>query len=73
MQELFGRFERSTYSQPRGYRDQKWAGIGAHYLISGQNLKVSVEYATVKFDVQNPLDPSQRDYKQATAGLQFVF
>ncbi|MBK7063140.1 MAG: porin [Rubrivivax sp.] len=71
--QLFGRFERSTYSQPRGYRDQKWAGIGAHYLISGQNLKLSLEFASVKFDVQNPYDPSQRDYKQATAGLQFIF
>ena len=71
--QLFARFERSKYNLPKGYRDQKWNGIGAHYLISGQQLKFSLEYADVKFDVQHPLDPSLRDYKQLTAGLQFVF
>ena len=71
--QFFGRHERSEYNQPFGYRDQKWDGVGVHYLIDGQLLKVSFEAAQVKFDVQNPADPSQRDYKQYTLGLQFIF
>ena len=71
--QLFGRHERSEYNLPSGYRDQKWDGLGMHYLIDGQLLKVSFEAAQVKFDVQNPTDPSQRDYKQYTLGLQFIF
>lgn len=71
--QVFGRHERSEYNLPSGYRDQKWDGIGVHYLIDGQLLKVSFEAAQVKFDVQNPTNPSQRDYKQYTLGLQFIF
>jgi len=56
-----------------GYSDRKWDSIGANYYIDGQKLKVSGEFAKIKFDKQNPFDPSQRDYNQATAGLQFEF
>ncbi len=71
--QFFGRAERSKYNMPMGYRDQKWTGLGAHYYIDGQQLKLSAEFANVKFDVQNPDNPAQRDYKQFTAGLQFIF
>lgn len=71
--QFFGRHERSKYNLPFHYRDQKWDGVGVHYLIDGQLLKVSFEAARVNFDVQNPTDPSQRDYKQYTLGLQFIF
>lgn len=71
--QFFGRHERLEFNLPTGYRDQKWDGIGLHYLIDGQLLKLSFEAAKVKFDVQNPTDPSQRDYKQYTLGLQFIF
>jgi hypothetical protein len=71
--QLFGRHERSEYNLPSGYRDQKWDSLGMHYLIDGQLLKVSFEAADVKFDKQNPTDASQRDYKQFTLGLQFIF
>ena len=47
--------------------------IGANYYIDGQKLKVTAELAKVNFDKQNPSNPSQRDYNQATIGLQFQF
>ena len=71
--QIFGRHEVSDYNLPTGYRDQKWDGIGFHYLLNGQLLKLSFEAAKVKFDVQNPTDASQRDYNQYTMGLQFIF
>ena len=71
--QIFGRHERSKYNLPYFYRDQKWDGVGLHYMFDGQLLKVSFEAAQVKFDVQNPTNPSQRDYKQYTLGLQFIF
>lgn len=71
--QIFGRYERSEYNLPTGYRDQKWRSAGLHYLIDGQLLKLSFEYADIQFDKQNPTDASQRDYKQITAGLQFIF
>ncbi len=71
--QFFGRSEKSTYNMPMGYRDQKWNGLGVHYYFEGQQLKLSAEFADVKFDVQNPDNPAQRDYRQFTAGLQFIF
>ena len=71
--QFFGRSEKSTYNLPMGYRDQKWNALGVNYYIEGQQLKLSAEFADVKFDVQNPGNPAQRDYRQFTAGLQFIF
>lgn len=71
--QFFGRHERSDYNLPSGYKDQKWTGLGANYLIDGQLLKLTFEAARIKFDKQNPTDASQRDYKQYTLGLQFIF
>jgi hypothetical protein len=71
--QFFGRVEKSDYHLTSGYGDRKWNSIGANYYIDGQKLKVTGEFATIKFDKQNPNDASQRDYNQATAGLQFEF
>jgi len=71
--QFFGRVEKSDYHLTSGYSDRKWNSVGANYYIDGQKLKVTGEFAKVKFDKQNPNDPSQRDYNQATAGLQFEF
>lgn len=71
--QFFGRVEKSNYHLASGYGDRKWEGLGANYYIDGQKLKVSAELAQVKFDKQNPNDASQRDYNQATIGLQFEF
>jgi hypothetical protein len=71
--QLFLRHERSNYNLSTGYGDQNWDSVGFNYYFNGQRLKVSGEYATIKFDKQNPTDPSQRDYDQATLGLQLMF
>lgn len=69
--QFFGRVEKMTYHLTSRYGDRKWNGIGANYYINGQKMKITGEFARAKFDIQNPNDPSQRDYKQATIGLQF--
>ncbi len=71
--QLFARHESSDYNLFTGFHDQTWDGIGAHYYLNGQQLKVSFEYAKIKFDKQDPADASLRDYSQATIGLQLMF
>ena len=71
--QIFARTETSQYHLTSGYGDRKWNSAGANYYIDGQKLKVTGEFAQIKFDKQNPTDPSQRDYDQATIGLQFEF
>mgnify|MGYP001610936525 FL=1 len=71
--QLFARHEKSVYHLTSGYSDRKWDSVGANYYIDGQKLKITGEFAKVNFDKQNPNDPSQRDYNQATIGLQFQF
>lgn len=69
----FFRHENRDYHLTSGYGDSKWNSIGANYYIDGQKLKVTAELANVKFDKPNPTNPSQRNYNQATLGLQFQF
>ncbi len=71
--QFFARHERSDYHLTSGYGNRKWNGIGVNYYIDGQKLKITGEFAKIKFDTQDPTDPSQRDYNQATIGLQFEF
>ncbi len=67
------RYERSKYGVDSGYFSQKWDGLGVNYYINGQNLRLSLEYAKIKFDKQHPTDPSLRDYDHTTLALQFIF
>lgn len=71
--QVFARYEKAVYHLTSGYSDRQWNSAGANYYIDGQKLKVTGEFAKVNFDKQNPTDPSQRDYDQATIGLQFEF
>ncbi|MCX7163381.1 MAG: selenite/tellurite reduction operon porin ExtI [Rhodocyclales bacterium] len=71
--QFFGRHENRDYHLTSGYGDSSWNSLGANYYIDGQKLKLTAEFAKVAFDKQNPTDPSRRDYKQATVGLQFQF
>ncbi len=74
--QFFVRHENSDYGVEVGnaeYYDQKWNSIGANWYLDGQKLKVSLEYAKVKFDTPDPANRSLRDYNQLTLGLQFIF
>lgn len=74
--QFFARHENSDYGVKVGnaeYYDQKWNSIGANWYLDGQKLKVSLEYAKVKFGTPDPSNRSLRDYNQLTLGLQFIF
>jgi hypothetical protein len=74
--QFFARHENSDYGVKVGnaeYYDQKWNSIGANWYLDGQKLKVSLEYAKVKFDTPDPTNRALRDYNQFTLGLQFIF
>lgn len=67
------RYEKSDYGVASGLFDQEWRGAGVNYYINGQNLRVSLEYANVRFDNPHPTDPSLRNYNHTTLALQFIF
>lgn len=67
------RYEKSDYAVSSGLFDQRWAGAGVNYYVNGQNLRLSLEYANVKFDQQHPTDASLQDYNHTTLALQFIF
>lgn len=67
------RYESSDYEVEGGLFDQTWRGLGVNYYINGQNLRLSLEYASVKFDNQHPTNASLRDYNHTTLALQFIF
>lgn len=71
--QLFARYEKLDYGISNGFYDNRWLGAGANYYISGQQLKVTFEYARVDFDRGDPSNPALQDYDQATLGLQLIF
>ncbi len=71
--QLFARYENLDYGISNGYYDNTWNGVGANYYINGQQLKVTFEYAKIKFDRQHPTVAALRDYDQATLALQLIF
>ncbi|VAW83103.1 phosphate-selective porin O and P [hydrothermal vent metagenome] len=71
--QLFTRHEKLDYGISNGYYDNTWNSIGANYYISGQQLKVSFEYAKIDYKRQHPTVAALRDYNQATLGLQLIF
>lgn len=74
--QFFGRREKLDYGIKTGlaeYYDNTWASLGFNYYIDGQRLKLTGEFARVKFDTPHPVIQSLRDYKQATLGLQLIF
>jgi len=74
--QVFGRHEKLDYGVRTGlaeYYDNTWNSVGFNYYIDGQRLKITGEYARVKFDTPHPVFQSLRDYQQATLGLQLIF
>lgn len=67
------RYEKSDYAASSGFFDQRWSGAGVNYYLNGQNLRLSLEYANVKFDNPHPTDASLQDYSHTTLALQFIF
>jgi hypothetical protein len=71
--QFFARLEQTDYAADTGFSDQTFNAIGANYYLNGQNLKLTFEHASVKFDTQNPTNASLQDYDQTTFGLQMIF
>lgn len=74
--QLFGRHEKLDYAVKTGnaeYYDNRFNSLGANYYIDGQRLKVTFEYAEIKYDTPHPAISALSDYRQATLGLQLIF
>jgi hypothetical protein len=55
-------------------RRVKWAGIGANYYIWGQDLKLTVEISSTKFDKQATVGGVRtKDLKTFIAQVQLIF
>lgn len=74
--QFFGRLEQWKFAQLNGIYNQKvdWTGVGAHYYIWGQNLKISMEYSQTKFGQQTTVSGVRsKDFKTFMAALQVIF
>lgn len=74
--QMFARHERLDYGVKTGlaeYYDNRWNSLGANYYIDGQRLKVTFEWADIKFDTPHPVYRELSDYRKATLGLQLIF
>lgn len=74
--QFFARHEKLDYGVKTGnaeYYDNTWNSVGANYYIDGQRLKITAEFATVKFDTPHPVNKALNDYQKATLGLQLIF
>lgn len=74
--QFFGRYEQWRFAQLNGIYNQKvnFAGLGANYFIWGQNLKLTAEYSTTRFDQQATVNGVRtQDLKTFIAQLQLIF
>lgn len=73
--QLFARYEDWRFAQLSGMFDQKlkWYAGGANYLLNGQNLRITVEYAHTDLKKEDPANANTKDFDTVTAMLQFLF
>jgi len=73
--QFYARYEDWKFAQLSGIFDQKlkWTGVGANYLLKGQNLRITVEYAHTDLSKEDPANANTRDFDTVTAMLQFLF
>jgi hypothetical protein len=73
--QLFGRYEEWKFAELSGIFDQKikWWGVGANYLIKGQDLRVTLQYSRTDYGTQDPTNPNTQNFNTVTAMLQFLF
>jgi len=69
----FFRYENWNFAQLNDVFDQKvkWLGAGLNYLINGQSLRVTVEYAKTNFEKEQ--NSQSKDFSTVTAMLQYRF
>jgi hypothetical protein len=74
--QVFARTEKWRFAQLSGFYNQQlsWNGIGANYYIRGQNLKLTLEYNTTRFDQLGTVGGVRtQDLKTFVTQLQVIF
>lgn len=73
--QVFGRYEDWRFAQLSGIFDQKikWWAFGGNYLLKGQDLRITLQYAKTDYDKGDPSNPNTQDFGTVTAMLQFLF
>lgn len=68
--QVYGRYEKWKFAQLQGIYDQeiKWSSLGVNYYISGQNLRLTLEYSMNDYSKE---DTANKDFTTWTAMLQF--
>jgi len=68
--QIFGRYEKWQFAQLQGIYDQeiKWSALGANYYISGQNLRLTLEYSMNDYSKE---DATSKDFTTWSFMLQF--
>jgi len=68
--QVYGRYEKWNFAQLQGIYDQeiKWSALGVNYFISGQNLRLTLEYSINDYSKE---DAANKDFTTWTAMLQF--
>ena len=68
--QVYGRYEKWNFAQLQGIYDQeiKWSALGANYYISGQNLRLTLEYSMNDYSKE---DAANKDFTTWTFMLQF--
>ncbi len=70
--QFFARGEDQDHGLDSGYRDQTQSIAGFNYYLDGQQLKITVEYAKIDFEIDDPADNSLQDYDQVIVEFQFI-
>lgn len=74
--QVFARTEKWRFAQLSGFYNQEvgWTGIGANYYIRDQNLKLTLEYSTTRFDQVGSVGGVRtQDLKTFVTQLQVIF
>lgn len=74
--QFFARVEQWKFAQLNGLFNQRvdWTGIGANYLFWGQNLKLTFEFSTTRFDKKGTVGGvTTQDLNTFVTALQVIF
>ena len=68
--QVYGRYEQWRFADLAAILDQKikWSAVGINYFLTGQNLRLTLEYSMNDYEKE---DPTSKDFKTVTAMLQF--
>lgn len=71
--QFYGRRDHADYAVADGALDHDTTGVGAHYYVDGQRLKLTIDYSRTTFDRPSASNAALQDHWQTTLGLQLLF